>query len=174
MLRCPTVLVIFSEPVPDQPGSLSGLGDRSEHGGRARTDFHDFEAHSHATQREIGEIGAALTPAQQINPKSDRLLGAGFAGKACNIPNWSWKRDRRGARAPQSGFFMRLIGTGGGCRADREEVRHRLVTVCSNTQQQAGLVTWASWTRPVRRRPAGSALTAAPRSRRQVSAGRRR
>ena len=26
--------------------SLSDLGDRSEHGGRVRSKFHDFEAHS--------------------------------------------------------------------------------------------------------------------------------
>jgi len=34
--------------------SLSDLGDRSEHGERARTDFHDIEAHSGSMQREIG------------------------------------------------------------------------------------------------------------------------
>jgi peptide-methionine (S)-S-oxide reductase len=44
--------------------SLSDLGDRSEHGGRTRTDFHDFEAHSHSTQRGIEEIWAALPSAQ--------------------------------------------------------------------------------------------------------------
>ena len=40
--------------------SLSDLGDRSEHDGRARTNDHDFEAHSGPTQREIGDIWAAL------------------------------------------------------------------------------------------------------------------
>ena len=36
--------------------SLSDLGDRSEHDGRARANGHDFEAHSGPTQREIGGI----------------------------------------------------------------------------------------------------------------------
>ena len=46
------------------PGSLSDLGNRSEHGGGARTEFHDFEAHSDPTQREIEELRAALPLAQ--------------------------------------------------------------------------------------------------------------
>ncbi len=33
---------------------LSDLGDRSEHGGRARSNLSDFEAHSGPTQRKIG------------------------------------------------------------------------------------------------------------------------
>ena len=44
--------------------SLSDLGNRSEHGGRARTNVHDFEAHSGPTQRKIRDIWAALPPAQ--------------------------------------------------------------------------------------------------------------
>ena len=40
--------------------SLSDLSDRSEPSGRARTVFHDFEAHSGAMQREIGEKWIAL------------------------------------------------------------------------------------------------------------------
>jgi hypothetical protein len=44
--------------------SLSDLGDRSEHGGRARTEFSDSEAHSGAMERKIGELWAALPPAQ--------------------------------------------------------------------------------------------------------------
>ena len=43
---------------------LSGYGVRSEQGGRASQNFHDFEAHSGSTQRRIGEILAALPPAQ--------------------------------------------------------------------------------------------------------------
>lgn len=35
------------------PGDLSDLGNRSEHGGRARENFHDFEAHSGTAQRKI-------------------------------------------------------------------------------------------------------------------------
>ena len=50
------------------------MGDRGEHRRRARTDFHDFEAHHHSPQRDIGELRAALRPAQQINPESGRLL----------------------------------------------------------------------------------------------------
>jgi hypothetical protein len=46
------------------PRSLSDSGDRSEHGGRASTEFADFEAHSGAIEREIGELWAALPPAQ--------------------------------------------------------------------------------------------------------------
>jgi len=53
----------MARKVPD-PSSLSDLGDRSEHDGRARTEFHDFEAHSGAMQREIGELWAALPSAQ--------------------------------------------------------------------------------------------------------------
>jgi len=41
--------------------SLSDLGDRSEHGGRARTAFYDIEAHSGSMQRDIGELWAALS-----------------------------------------------------------------------------------------------------------------
>ncbi len=37
------------------PRSLSDLSDRREPSGRARTVFHDFEAHSGTMQREIGE-----------------------------------------------------------------------------------------------------------------------
>jgi hypothetical protein len=44
--------------------SLSDLGNRSEHGGRASTEFSDFEAHSGAMEREIGELWTALPPAQ--------------------------------------------------------------------------------------------------------------
>jgi hypothetical protein len=44
--------------------SLSDLGDRSEQGGRASTEFHDFEAHSGSMQRDSGELWAALPPAQ--------------------------------------------------------------------------------------------------------------
>jgi hypothetical protein len=44
--------------------SLSDLGNRSEHDGRARTNGHDFEAHSGPTQRKIGDIWAALPAAQ--------------------------------------------------------------------------------------------------------------
>ena len=44
--------------------SLSDLGDRSEHGGRARQKVYDFEAHSGPTQREIGDFLAALPSAQ--------------------------------------------------------------------------------------------------------------
>ena len=47
-----------------KPRSLSDLGNRSEHGGRARTNGHDFEAHSGPTQRKIRGIWAALPPAQ--------------------------------------------------------------------------------------------------------------
>ena len=46
------------------PRSLSDLGNRSEHGGRARTNGHDFEAHSGPTQRKIRGIWAALPAAQ--------------------------------------------------------------------------------------------------------------
>jgi hypothetical protein len=45
-------------------GRLSDLGDRSERGGRASTEFHDIEAHSGSMQRNIGELWAALPPAQ--------------------------------------------------------------------------------------------------------------
>ena len=45
---------------PAVPGSLSDLSDRSEPGGRARTVFHDFEAHSGPMQREIGEKWTAF------------------------------------------------------------------------------------------------------------------
>jgi len=38
--------------------SLSDLGDRSEQGGRARTEFHDIEAHSGSMQRDIGDLWA--------------------------------------------------------------------------------------------------------------------
>ncbi|MEA3410592.1 MAG: cation:proton antiporter [Pseudomonadota bacterium] len=38
------------------PRNLSDLGDRSGHGGRARQNVHDLEAHSGSTQREIGDI----------------------------------------------------------------------------------------------------------------------
>jgi uncharacterized protein len=40
--------------------SLSDLSDRSEPGGRARTDFHVFEAHSWPMQRKNGETWTAL------------------------------------------------------------------------------------------------------------------
>ena len=36
--------------------SLSDLSDRSEQSGKARTDWPDFEAHSHSMQRKIGVI----------------------------------------------------------------------------------------------------------------------
>jgi hypothetical protein len=48
----------------DLSRSLSDLGNRSEHDGRARTNGHDFEAHSGPTQRKIGDIWAALPAAQ--------------------------------------------------------------------------------------------------------------
>ena len=46
------------------PRSLSDSGDRSEHGGRASTEVLDIEAHSGSMQRNIGELWAALPPAQ--------------------------------------------------------------------------------------------------------------
>jgi cyclopropane fatty-acyl-phospholipid synthase-like methyltransferase len=46
------------------PRSLSDLGDRSEQGGRASTEFHDNEAHSGSMQRDSGELWATLPPAQ--------------------------------------------------------------------------------------------------------------
>ncbi|MDP1950432.1 MAG: hypothetical protein Q8K59_04930 [Nitrosomonas sp.] len=36
--------------------SLSDLSDRSEQSGKARTDWPDFEAHSHSMQRKIRVI----------------------------------------------------------------------------------------------------------------------
>jgi hypothetical protein len=50
-------MVSFWRDLPD-------LGDRSEHGGRARTGFTDVEAHSGAMERKTGELWAALPPAQ--------------------------------------------------------------------------------------------------------------
>ncbi|MDP1950797.1 MAG: hypothetical protein Q8K59_06855 [Nitrosomonas sp.] len=38
------------------PRSLSDLSDRSEQSGKARTDWPDFEAHSHSMQRKIRVI----------------------------------------------------------------------------------------------------------------------
>ena len=59
----PPAALIMGAPNPDTR-SLSGLGDRSEHGGRASTEVHDIEAHSGSMQRNIGELWAALPPAQ--------------------------------------------------------------------------------------------------------------
>ena len=44
--------------------SLSDLGDRSEHGGRARPNVDDFEVHSGPTRRKIGDMWAALPSAR--------------------------------------------------------------------------------------------------------------
>ena len=52
--------------------NLSDLGDRREHDGRARTEFHDFEAHSGAMQREIGELWAALPSAHDCRDAGGR------------------------------------------------------------------------------------------------------
>ena len=67
--------------------SLADLGDRSEPGGGARTDFPDFEAHSGPMQREIGEIWSAL-PAGAVDqpqvrqaPRPAGLILAGGRGR---------------------------------------------------------------------------------------------
>ena len=56
-------LIIFRK-VKGSSRSLSGLGDRREHGGKARPVFLDFEAHSGSTQRKIEEKWTAFPPAQ--------------------------------------------------------------------------------------------------------------
>ena len=51
---------VVSEPTSCRASSLSGLSDRREPSGRARTVFHDFEAHSGTMSRKIGEKWTAL------------------------------------------------------------------------------------------------------------------
>ena len=70
-----------------RPGSLSDLGDRSEQGGRRRTNTHDFEAHSggDATTKSPGAILHAsptgVSPRDGTNTKSPgAILHASPAG----------------------------------------------------------------------------------------------
>jgi len=58
--------------------SLSDLGDRSEHGGRASTEVHDIEAHSGAMQRNIG--GERSEGVMGRSPAGARLQGEGETG----------------------------------------------------------------------------------------------
>ena len=54
--------------------SLSDLGVRKPSGGRAETDFDDFDAHIGNGYGEISEIETALPLLRPNHPKSDRLL----------------------------------------------------------------------------------------------------
>ncbi len=61
--------------------SLSDLSDRSEPSGRARTVFHDFEAHSGAMQREIGEKWTAL-PTGAVDQSQVRQAARSLRGRS--------------------------------------------------------------------------------------------
>jgi hypothetical protein len=62
--RCAERVLQLTRKFDGAARSLSVLGDRREHGGRAGTEVHDIEAHSGAMQRNIGGLWAALPPAQ--------------------------------------------------------------------------------------------------------------
>ena len=59
--------------------SLSGLGDRREHGGKARPVFLDFEAHSGSTQRKIEEKWTACPPAHDCMDAGGRATHGAVA-----------------------------------------------------------------------------------------------
>ena len=81
--------------------SLSDLSDRSEPGGRARTVWHDFEAHSGTMQREIGPKWTALptgavdqSQVRQAPRVGDAVVGIARltpdaqVGRMAVLPDW--------------------------------------------------------------------------------------
>jgi hypothetical protein len=57
------VAVLIENKQSDLSSSPSNLAERREHGGEARTEFSEFEAHSGSMQRYIGKLWAAFPPA---------------------------------------------------------------------------------------------------------------